>query len=227
MFSRITVGISLAAMFALLSPVGSAVAANLLANPGFEAPDAAAGDQTGVTGWNEFGEPWTRWVTRGVPANSGLQSLKMFGPWSQWAGTGMTQAFPAAEGQLWEAGVYSRNDSIDAMQGANFCVMKVEFYDASGAPAGGGWATGVNLFEVRVADALSPLNTWQYFTTGPITAPAGTAVAQYVLVEVQGNDPVTGGSVFLDDASFGIVPEPASFSLLALASLAFLRRPRG
>lgn len=226
MLNRILAGVVFAISFGVFSTTGTAMAANLLANPGFETPDASAGDQVGITGWNEFGEGWTRWVTRGVPANSGLQSLKMFGPWSQWAGTGMTQAFPATEGQIWEAGVYSRNDSADPMQGANFCVMKVEFYDASGAPAGGVWAAGVNVFEVRVADAATPLNTWQGFTTGPVVAPVGTAVAQYVLVEVQGNSPVTGGSVFLDDASFGIVPEPATLASLALAGLTLVRRSR-
>ena len=125
----------------------------------------------------------------------------MFGPWNQWGGTGMTQTFLAVPGQTWVADIWSLNYSADPMQGANFCVMKILFLGDDGVnPPGGTWLAGVNVFEQRIADAASPLNAWQQFGIGSAPAPEGTAFAQLLIVEVQGNDPPLGGSVFLDDA---------------------------
>ncbi|GMV98750.1 MAG: EF-hand domain-containing protein [Phycisphaerae bacterium] len=193
-----TAGFALTWMAILASP--GARAANLLVNPGFELPDASGGDATGIIGWTEFGAPFTRFVTRLTPANSGLQCLKMFGPFDFFGGgTGVVQRVPASAGQTWLAQVWSMNSSADAMQGGNFCVLKLEFYDAVGQFAGGAPVLGVNYQEVRVADAASPLDVWLPFSI-TLTAPPGTAFAQIVLVEVQLTQPFAGGAVFLDDA---------------------------
>lgn len=197
MFRGLSVGVGV--LLAGLIVPDHALAGNLLANPSFETPSGM--DAQPVTGWTEFGDPSTRWVTQRVAPNSGAQALKMYGPWDIWGGTGMTQAIPAAEGQTWIAQVYARNDSSDPMGVGNFCVMKIEFLDAAMGPVGGTWLAGVNVYEVRVADDATPKDVWQLFGLGTAPAPAGTAFAQLVLVEVQG-PPVDGGSVFLDDAYF-------------------------
>lgn len=194
---------------ALLPPRPVAAQENVLANPGFEEPDASAGDVfNAAVGWVPFSDPYTRWVTRQAPAQSGSQCLKLFGPWTQYGGTGMTQTFAAAPGQTWMAEIWSLNNSTDPMQGNNFCVIKILFLDAGGVnPPGGVWLAGVNVFEQRVADATSPLDEWQLFGAGSAPAPEGTAFAQLLIVEVQMHagtaaDPFRGGSVFLDEAVF-------------------------
>jgi hypothetical protein len=60
------------------------------------------------------------------------------------------------------------------------------------------------------------VNTWQQFVAQG-TAPSGTTTAQIVLVHVQLDNPPAGGSVFFDDAAFGLVPEPASAMLGMIA----------
>ncbi|MHC4212789.1 MAG: PEP-CTERM sorting domain-containing protein [Planctomycetota bacterium] len=206
-----------------------AASGNFLANPGFESPDASSGDLDWIDEWVSFGDPSLSLVTQNQ-GESGLQSLKMFGPWSIGAGVGVLQTFTAVEGQTWIAEVSSLNSSSDAMGSGNFCAMKIEFLDAGYGPAGGSWLAGVNVFEVWVADEYSTVDTWQRFGLGTAPAPAGTAFANYVLVEVQGYDGSepwvpTGGSVFLDNAYF--VPEPATVTLLGFGFLVLLRNRKG
>ena len=214
----------------LMAVCGTAAVANanLLANPGFESPDASGGDLNWADGWVSFGDPSLSLVTQ-TQAESDLQSLKMFGPWGIGEGVGVLQTFAASQGQTWVAEVSSFNFSSDPMGTGNFCAMKIEFLDAGYGPAGGSWLAGINVFEVWVADEYSPLDTWQQFGLGTAPAPAGTAFANYVLVEVQGYDGSepwlpSGGSVFLDNAYF--VPEPTTLAILGFGVLALLRKRR-
>lgn len=204
MYTRSLACSTLAVLVGLSVALRPASAQNVLANPGFEEPEASGGDvPDAALGWAPFGDPYTRWVTRQAPPQSGLQCLKMFGPWNQWGGTGMSQTFPAAPGETWVAEIWSLNFSADPISPGNFCVIKILFLDAGGVdPPGGVWLAGVNVFEQRVADSTSPLDLWQLFGVGSAPAPDGTAFAQLLIVEVQGNNPPLGGSVFLDDAVF-------------------------
>ena len=199
---------------ALLLGVSPAPAA--LINPGFESPNASSGDQYGSANWGAFNDAYT---TANVTPHSGLQALKIFGPFFQFGGAGVVQGgFAASPGQTWEANAYLRNDSADPIQGSNFAVVKIEFLDGGNAVIGSA--------ESPHFTAAAPLNTWT-FEDVQATAPANTVNAQIVLVHVQLNSPVTGGSVFFDDASFGLVPEPASATALSLlAGLGLLRRKR-
>lgn len=189
----------------LLLPASVQAAVNLLANPGFEAPDATNGDVNVLTGWNAFGWDQLHWITRQVSPNSGSQCLKLFGPWDQYGGVGATQIFPAKPGQTWIANIWSLNSSSDRMQNNNFCTMKIEFQDINHGPAGGAWLAGVNVFEEQLANASTPLDVWTLHGLGTAPAPAGTAFANFVIVEVQMGNPISGGSVFLDDAFFNEV----------------------
>lgn len=208
MYPKLSARITLAVLGAVLLGYSPASAQNMLVNPGFEDPPATAGDvPDAAAGWLAFGDPYTRWVTRQVPPQSGSQCLKLFGPWDQWGGTGMTQTFPAAPGQTWIAEIWSLNHSGDAMQAGNFCVIKILFLGADGEnPPGGAWLAGINLFEQRVADSTQTLDVWQFYGVGTAPAPEGTAFVQFLVVEVQGNNPPLGGSVFLDDAVLRMLP---------------------
>jgi hypothetical protein len=195
--------------------ISSVASANVLLNPGFESPNASGGDVYGSTNWGAFNDAWT---TANVTPHSGSQALKVFGPFFQFGGAGAVQGtFATSPGQTWEASAYLRNDSTDPMQGTNFAVVKMEFLNSSNAVIGSAESTHF--------DATFPQNVWTLETVQG-TAPAGTTSAQIVLVHVQLNNPVTGGSVFFDDASFSVVPEPASLGLIgaAVGSLALRRR---
>jgi hypothetical protein len=207
----------LAAAMALLGvqSLSSTASANLLTNSGFESPDASAGDQTENVNWSPFNAAF---ATRSVTPHSGSQTLKTFGPFSQFGGAGVTQGgFAAAPGQSWSASCWLRDDSSDPIQGSNFGVVQLQFLDASNAV--------IVTDESPHFTIADPINTWELETANGV-APANTAFAQITLVHVQLNSPVTGGSVFWDDASLDKVPEPGSLAVLGLAggSLALRRR---
>jgi hypothetical protein len=189
----------------LLLPMSTQAAVNQLANPGFEAPDATSGDVNTLTGWNAFGWDQLHWITQRTTPNSGAQCLKLYGPWDQYGGVGAAQIFPAQPGQTWIASIWALNSSGDRMQNNNFCTMKIEFQDINHGPPGGTWLAGVNVFEERLADVTTPLDVWTLHGLGTAPAPPGTAYANFVIVEVQMGNPISGGSVFLDDAFFNEV----------------------
>ena len=205
-----------AALLSLVG-IGSTASAVVLTNPGFDADDASGADVSGASGWGMFNSAFT---TNDVSPHSSPNTLKIFGPFFQGGGAGVVQGgFAASPGEIWSASAFLRDDTSDAMQGANFAVVKVEFLNAASAVIGA--------FESPHFTAAAPDNTWvPEEAIG--TAPAGTTTAQIVLVHVQLNTPVTGGSVFFDDAAFGLVPEPTSLAVLGIGSAALaMRRRRG
>jgi hypothetical protein len=201
---------SIVALVALAVVLGmsGAVQAVALVNPGFDAQDASGGDIYGATGWGAFNSAFT---TQAVPAHSPPNTMKLFGPFFQFGGSGVVQGgFPASQGELWEASAWARIDTSDPMNPANFAVVKLEFLDAGNSVIG--------FAESPQITTLSLLpNTWQQFSAQGV-APANTATAQIVLVHVQLAQPVAGGSIFFDDAAFGVIPEPAS-AMLAMWAL--------
>src|SRR5687767_606782 len=168
-----------------------------LLNPGFEADNASAGDVAGATGWGGFNSRFTT----ANQAHSGTQSLKIFGPFEQFGGAGAFQDIPAVAGTAYTASAWALNASADPMQGANFGLVQLIFVDAADASIGAP-------FESAPFNASnSTPNVWtELLATG--VAPAGTVEARIQLLHVQMNNPVTGGSIFFDDASLAI-PEPA------------------
>lgn len=216
--------------FGFLQPLSEATAANLLENSSFESPDASGGDipDAGDPFFN-FGVENTRF-TNTFAANTGSQSLKLFGPFDViGGGTGFGQTLPASAGQIYEASIFARNDSADPIGGDNFAVAKIEFLDAGLGPVGGSFELGVNVFETSPIDGDLPLNAWTPFSVSSNAAPDGTAHVNFIGVHVQlgdGTGNVTGGSVFLDDASLLLVPEPGAFALAGLGTAVLLGMQR-
>lgn len=210
---------------AILAMAGAAQA-NALGNPGFEAPDASGGDVPDLGApWYNFGAPFTRFTTTAF-AHSGTQSLKMFGPFDfLGGGTGGGQTVSAAPGDTWVGEAWALNSSTDPIGAGNFLALKVEFLDAGFGPAGGSFTAGVNVFEA-IFDEFAPTDVWTMLGVGTAPAPAGTAYANFVLVHVQAGVAITGGSVFVDDANFVLVPAPATAGVLGLGGLAAMRRRR-
>jgi hypothetical protein len=201
---RTTVVALVAVTFALA--MSSAVYAVALVNPGFDADNASGGDVFGATGWGTFNFAFT---TEFTPPLSAPNTLKVFGPFFQFGGSGVVQGgFAASEGQLWEASAYAKIDSRDAMDPQNFAVVKLEFLNAGNTVIGFAESP-------QITTTSLPADTWQKFIAQG-TAPAGTTSAQIVLVHVQLDNPPAGGAIFFDDAAFGLIPEPASVVLGAL-----------
>jgi len=186
-----SIAVSLA--FLLLVPAGPATAQ--LLNPSFEAPDASGGDVGCSASWNCFNFVYTT----AALARTGSQSLKVFGPFAQFGGSGAVQAVPAAPGQTWVGEIYAMNSSLDPIDNADFGVYKIEFLNASFQLAAGGMF-GVDFFESNPINGSTPLDAWTLLGVGTAPAPANTAYAQAVLVKVD-MDGAQGGSIFWDDAS--------------------------
>lgn len=221
MKTKLFIAIILSAAFVLTLGVTSAQA-NLLANPSFESPDASGGDVSGPpTGWSGFNFNATTAV---VTALDGTQTLKQFGPFNPFFdASGVLQSFPVVPGEIVTLSANGRNDSSDPISGGgvgdpgNFAVVKLEWFDGGGSPIG----TPV---ETLVVDKSSPADVWLPGTVVGV-APAGAASVNTLLLHVS-DGTFLGGSVFWDDASVTITPEPASLSLLGLGGALLLRRRR-
>jgi hypothetical protein len=209
--------IAAVAAIAVTLGVCNAARAVALVNPGFDADNASGGDVFGASGWSTFNFAFT---TEFTPPLSAPNTLKVFGPFFQFGGSGVVQGgFAASENQLWEASAYARIDSRDAMDPQNFAVVKLEFLDSSNTVIGFAESP-------QITTTSLPADTWQKFVAQG-TAPAGTTTAQIVLVHVQLDNPPAGGAIFFDDAAFGIVPEPATamLSIMGIVGCAgFVRR---
>jgi len=186
---------------------------NVLVNPGFESPDASAGDQyalVGTSGWNGFNGAYITQTTK----ESGLQSFKAFG-----SPGGAFQDFAASAGQVWQGSVSSENFSADPLIGQQGTFINIEWHDSGG--------NVISFLSTPIANSTSPTDTWLPGTVSG-TAPAGTTTARLVLLSgpYTGIGTGAGGAGFFDNASFSVVPEPAALSLLAVAGLLSLRRQR-
>jgi hypothetical protein len=207
---RLSVGVLALMLLAASSGVASA---NLLVNPGFENPVLGGGDTFGAIGWNVFGGGT---YTIKTSPHSGDNAFKTFGTTS-----GAYQDFAAAPGQLWQGSAWVLNPSFDAMSGAQIAAVNIEWRDA-----------GNNVISFISSPngltASSPQgSTAADYVFAPVSgvAPAGTTTARFVLITGAFTGP-GGGAPFFDDASFALVPEPATAGLLGAAGLALMAMRR-
>lgn len=197
--------------------VGRAHAAvPVLSNPGFDAQDASAGDVAPAAGW--FGFNYAL-VTQSVSAHSAANTLKAYGPYYATGASGAFQGdFPASAGQVWRASAWARIDSSDPMNPANMALVQLKFLPDVNFDPG--------ILSPPITTATLPLNTWQEFSAVGV-APTGTTGVRIELLHVQLSPSASNGSIFFDDATLGIVPEPTAVAIVVLGSfgcLGFVRR---
>ncbi|WP_428386673.1 PEP-CTERM sorting domain-containing protein [Mucisphaera sp.] len=215
----------LATALAAIGMVPMGASANLLNNAGFE--DPLGFDFADITNWNGFfGGPAGTILAAsnelGAPAFAGNQALflRISGNQNAAAGpitnghnsfTGHVQrAGGVVAGELYELSVWA----LEVSNAGNVAEYRIEWLDAGGAEI-----SRVNM----VLDSLTGSYEQYSFQA---TAPAGATQAGIVFaVQSFDNDGSDANiQVVLDNASFDVVPEPASAALLALGGLAALRR---
>lgn len=209
---------TLLAALAVVTAVVAPAAANVLLNPSFE--DFYDGGGPKPTNWTVFNNTYSEAMSF---ARTGARVEKFFGDWSgAWNAAGVIQTFDSAVGDLWELDCYAYHWSGDPLVADadpnlnNRLIMKIEFQDA------GGVAIGSN--EAVIVDPYTPQDVWIDPPVVQAVAPAGTAKALAVFVFLQPN--WAGGSAWIDDASFVLVPEPGSLALIAGGALLLARRRR-
>jgi MYXO-CTERM domain-containing protein len=191
-----------------------------LINPEFEADTVTTTDVYDPTGWDGFNDRYSTIAQ----ARTGTQSLKIFGPFSQYGGAGATQRTDVTGGTLIAATAYGLDAGAanDGIRGSNFGLVQLNFFNASGAKLG-------PTFDSAPLNAAAPDGQWVLYSAQAL-APATATQAEIVLLHVQmHNEPaLMGGAIFFDDASLGVVPEPAAgmVGLLALGGLTLRRRGR-
>jgi len=196
----------------------STAAVNVLANPGFEVPDASGGDvfmTAGNSSWNGFNAAFATTGTK----RTGNQSGKTFG-----APGGMFQDFNTTPGTEWVGTVYGENFSPDPMTGTQAGFMNIEWHTGTAAAPGG----QISFDSVLVVSSTSPTDQWIQGTIDKF-APPGATVARIVLLSGPFNGAGNGGgATFFDDATFDpVVPEPATLGVTAgVVALETMRRRR-
>ncbi len=186
-----------------LTGYGAARAQNLIVNSDFDADDASSGDvPVAFPGeWSSFNNAF---VTQDVPAFSGLQSLKMYGPFELGGGSGAFQVHPATAGETYEARMQIRVDSTDLLGAGNWGFFQIYFY-----PTADGSGTHSTLTESPfIFNDNHPIDVWTEHSMSA-AAPAGTQSIKLQLLHIQGDptwfgrpaveNPIDGGAIFFDD----------------------------
>jgi len=207
---------------ALTCGLASRASANLLTDPGMESQTSAPNpNPTGTPGWANFGGAqfsqtyfhtgaWSLWT----PDNGGGYNVP-----------GTYQDFAASPGETFTFSGWVYTPNVLPVAGNDFAILQMSFF--SGSPpsnyAGGtqeGPTDGVNIGQPAGGGGVPlPQGVWTFASvTG--TAPAGTNSMGAYMLDINAD---ANADFYFDDMTLN-VPEPASLSLLAVGSLAFLRR---
>lgn len=200
--NKLTTVLGVVLALLLLVTIGSA-AANVLVNPGFESPviTPPPPEYWGAgAGWVSFGGGiYTIDAVVGIPPNTGNQLLKLFGGCC----SGAFQQFPCLPGEVWNGGVWMRNDNLDPMGGGQVAAVNIEWIQADGVTQ----STIIPFISNGTFTAASPQNVWTLQTiTG--AAPADAAYARFVVITGDFLPGGPGGAPFMDDAFFEVLPVP-------------------
>jgi hypothetical protein len=122
-------------------------------------------------------------------AQSGTVSARLGGNFTgPFNVSGIFQSIPAAAQQVIEASAWFLNPAGDVMQGDNFVVLNIEFYNAANQM--------IAVKEQRAVDANTPVGVWRQVSNSAV-APCDTASARVVPLFVQGAQ-LAGGSTLVD-----------------------------
>jgi hypothetical protein len=206
--NRVLLGLLLAASSASL-----AGAANLLVNPGFETPVTSDGPPF-VGSWESFNSTGSTAVNTPTLPRTGAQALTL-------TITGTPNTFAGA---FQDVGVVIGTEyTFSGFHATTTALLQV------GVEARIEWRNSGTNSEVSRTPNLTPvpiLNTYTPFSFNAV-APAGADTARIVYaIQSFSTAPNGNGAVHLDDVAFEPVPEPSSLGLLALGTLAWMRRHR-
>lgn len=165
-----------------------AVAANLLANPGFEQPGT-----TWPTSWGGWGHMQSLAAADlGLSAHGGQRVLRGAGVYNDsYHAGGVHQFVSAAAGQTFRTQCWVYHHSGALLTGSSSLWIKLEFKNSSG--------TVLASQSLKVLDATAATDVWRLVAGPQAVAPTGTATAGIVLVFMQSNA-TDGGAGFFDDA---------------------------
>jgi hypothetical protein len=161
---------------------------NLLTNPGFD---------SGLTGWNIFGNAWSdfrNWAVRTAPG-----AAKMYSSFDPESDTGMYQTFPATPDTGYQLDVYTLNTCReDAVVDTNdnFALAQIRFRNAADSVLASK--------DTVIADNTSPLGTWTKHTLYAL-APAGTDSVDAFLLFI--SPTLMNGAFWFDDVVFRVGPQ--------------------
>jgi hypothetical protein len=156
---------------------------NLLTNPGFD---------SGLTGWNIFGNAWAdfrNWAVRTAPG-----AAKMYSSFDPNSDTGMYQTFPAMADSGYQLDVYTLNTCReDAVVDTNdnFALAQIRFRNAADSVLASR--------DTVIADNTSPLGTWTKHTLYAL-APTGTDSVDAFLLFI--SPTLMNGAFWFDDVVF-------------------------
>ena len=190
-----------------MSPVASAEI--VVQNPSFE--DYAGSDPANADIWNDAGYPKQQ-ARSDEQARTGSFSLKIFTNADGEASVGIRQDVlgVTAEdiGKPFEFSLYVYNPSVGGLDGATF---GVNLFPRDG---NNGNAVLARYESARV-NSTSPTDEWIKLSVENETVPTNTT---YFLIEMyfSGANSTVAQSLYIDDVSLSIVPEPSSFALMAL-----------
>lgn len=203
---------------------GAASGQNMLNNAGFE--DDLGFDFSNPFNWNGFfGGPAGTFLEAfndtGTAPRSGNKALELtiMGDPNVTNGfdafTGHVQQVPGiVEGTPYDFSVWSRSNG-NVTNGAE---IRIEWFDAGGTFIG---STGNLEFQDSLTAAYQQFTVSGVAPTGAVRANAVVAVQSFL------NDGVLADiSIAVDDASFVVVPAPASAALMGLGGLVMARRRR-
>ena len=189
----------------LLGLVCGVAQANLLLNPGYEAPVELAwspsNESTNWFGWGDVEAVGVGWKT----PQSGNQSLVL----KNWLGAadGVEQKQTVTAGESYTLSFYSLWDS--GYDGS--LNTQVRWIDAGGAQIGSNmisWTAGT-------------IDTWN-MTSVLVTSMVSSARAEINF----GNSGGTAGALYLDTVNFAAIPEPTTAALFGFVALGFLAMRR-
>jgi hypothetical protein len=173
-------------------------------------------ETAGIPNWTTFNFAFqlaAGSMASGAPHDGGTHVLQVYGPFnSNWDGSGAFQNMAASANQTWTLNGFALNPSGDALQGTGFGLIQLVFKDSGG--------TGIGTFGSANVGSASPTDQWIPLTATGL-APNGTvAVSVYTLKLGGPTNP--GGSIYFDDLSTTVVPEPSSMALALAGLLGFV-----